>query len=59
MHMGSTEPLLARSVFVRSIKALGWQSVAQKFGNTIFREKPPDFFEIHRTSDTSMASVAL
>ena len=45
MHMGSTEPLLARSVFAGSIKGLGWQSVAQKFGNTIFREKPPGFLK--------------
>ena len=43
--MGSTEPLLARSVFVRSIKGLGWPPVAQKFGNTIFRKKPPDFLK--------------
>ena len=43
MHKGSTEPLLARAVFVRSIKGLGWQPVAQNFGSTIFRKKPPDF----------------
>ena len=30
MHMVSAEPLLARSVFERSIKVLGWQSGAPK-----------------------------
>ena len=43
--MGFTEPLRARAVFVSSIKGLGWQPVAQKFGSTIFRKKRPDFLK--------------
>ena len=60
MHMVFTESLLAISVFSRSIKVLGWQSGAPKIPGARFSEKKcPDFFEIHRTSETSMGSVAL
>ena len=60
MDMVSTEPLLATSIFARSIKVLGWQSGAPKIPGARFSErKCPEFFEIHRTSDTSMGSVAL
>ena len=60
MDMVSAEPLLATSIFARSIKVLGWQSGAPKIPGARFSEKKcPDFFEIHRTSDTSMVSVAL
>ena len=60
MHMDFTEPLLARAVFARSIKVPGWQPGAPKPREHDFPEKKrPDFFEIHRTSDNSMCSVAL
>ena len=60
MHMVSTEHLLARSIFTRSIKVLGWESGAPKIPGAQFSQKKcPDFFEIHRTSDTSMGSSAL
>ena len=60
MHMGFTGPLLARAVFARSVKAPGWQPGAPKPREHDFPEKKrPDFFEIHRTSDNSMCSVAL
>ena len=60
MLMGSLKTLLATSIFARSIKVLGWQSGAPKIPRARFSEKKcPDFFEIHRTSDTSMGSVAL
>ena len=38
MRVGFTERLKARAVFVKSIKGLGWQPVAQNFGSTIFRK---------------------
>ena len=56
--MVSTESLLAIAVFARSIKVLGWQPGPQYPGSTIFRLKRPEFFKFHRTSDTSMGSVA-
>ena len=60
MHMGFTEPLLARAVFARSIKVSGEQPGAPKSGENDFpKKKRPDFFEILRTSDTSMGSLAL
>ena len=60
MHMVSAESLLARAVFARSIKVLGWQPLAPKSREHDFpKKKCPDFFEIHRTSETSMGSVAL
>ena len=58
MHMGSTERLLARTVFAKSIKVLGWQPETPKSGSTVFR-KNADFFEIHWTSDSSVGSAAL
>ena len=58
--MISTEPLLASAVFARSIKVLGWQPGAPKFREHDFpKKKTSYFFEIHRTSDTSMVSVSL
>ena len=60
MHMSFTRLLLARAVFARSIKVPGWQPGAPKPREHDFPEKKrPDFFEIHRTSDTSMGSVSL
>ena len=42
------------------IKVLGWQPRAPKpREHEIPKKKFPGFFEIHRTSDTSMGSVAL
>ena len=58
MHMGFTEPLLARAVFTRSNKVPGWHPGAPNSGSTIVRKIRPNFFEIHRTSDTSMGSVS-
>ena len=57
--MGSTEPLLARAVFARSIKVLRWQQGAPKSREHDFPEKKTLFFEIHRTSDKSMGSAVL
>ena len=60
MHMVSKEPLLARAVFTKSIKVLGWQAGAPKSREQVFPgEKRRFFFELHRTSDTSMGSVSL
>ena len=53
-----TERLLARAVFARSIKVLGWQPGAPNPREHDFPKKRPTF-EIHRTSETSMDSVAL
>ena len=52
--------VLSRPVFVRSIKVLGWQPGAPKSPGAGFskRKKRPTF-EIHRTGDASMGSVAL
>ena len=58
MHMGFKEPLLAKAVFIKSIKVLYGNEEPRKPGSRIFRKKRP-FFEIHRTSDTSMGSVSL
>ena len=58
MHMGSTEILLARAAFARSIKVLGWQPGAPKSREPAFPKKNPTF-ENYRTSDASMGSVAL
>ena len=58
--MGSTEFLLATAVFARSIKVSGWQPGAPKSREHDFpKKKCTDFFEIHRTSETSMGSAAL
>ena len=59
MHVGSTEPLLARAVFPRSITVLGCYRGASKPREHDFPKKTSYFFEIHRTSDTSMGSVSL
>ena len=58
MHMFSAEFLLARAVFTRSIRVHGWQPGSQNPWSTIFRKKHP-YFEIHRTSETSMGSLSL
>ena len=55
-----TELLRATSVLARSIQVLGWQPGSPKSLEHEFPKKNvPNFFEIHRTSDTSMGSVAL
>ena len=59
MHMVFTERLLARAVFARSIKVLGWQPGALKSPGAQFSKKKRPIFEIHGTSETSMDSVAL
>ena len=59
MHMVSTEPLLATSIFARSIKVSGWQPGAPKSREHNFPKKKSCFFEIHRTSDTTLGSSAL
>ena len=33
------EPLLARALFIKSIKVLGWQACVPNHGSTIFRQK--------------------
>ena len=58
MHLGSTELFLARAVFTRSIKVPGWQPGAPKPQEHDSPKKRP-FFEIHRTSETSMGSLSL
>ena len=58
-HIGSTRPLIASAVFAMSIKVLGWQPGAPKFREHDFPKKTADFFEIHRTSDSSVGSAAL
>ena len=40
-----TESLLARAVFKRSIKVLGWQPGAPKAQQHDFPEKSPDFLK--------------
>ena len=58
--MASKKPLLAKALFARSIKVFKWQPAPQYPWSTSFRKKNLlIFFEIHRTSDTSMGSVAL
>ena len=59
VQMVLTESLAARAVFTKTIKMLGWQAGAPKFGSTSFRKKNVLFFEIHRTSDTFMGSLSL
>ena len=56
--MGSLETLLARAVFSRSIKVLGWQPGAPISREHDFPKKKHPTFEIHRKSDASMGSVA-
>ena len=59
MHMVSAEALLARAVFARSNNVLGWQPGAPKSREHDFPQKKRPTFEIHRTSEASMGSVAL
>ena len=59
MLLGFTGPLLARAVFAKSIKVLGWQAGAPKSREHDLPKKKPDFFEFHRTSDTFMGFVSL
>ena len=59
MHMFFAEFLIARALFTRSIRVLGWQPGPQNSVSTVFRKKNPNFFEITRTSDTSMGSAAV
>ena len=59
MHMVSAESLLARAVFTRSIKVLGWQPGAPKSREHDFPKKKRPTFENYRTSDASMGSVAV
>ena len=59
MLMGSLETLPARAMFARSIKVSGWQPGAPQSPVARFSEKKRLFFEIHRTSNTSMGSAAL
>ena len=54
-----TKYLIARAVFTRSVKVLGWQPGAPKSPGARLSKKKRPTFEIHRTSDTSMGSVAL
>ena len=58
MHIVSTEALLARAVFAKRIKVRGWQPGAPKAREHDFPKKM-SFFEIHRTSDNSLGSLAL
>ena len=44
MHMVSTEPLLARAVFTKLIKVLGWQAGAPKSREHDFLKKKRPFF---------------
>ena len=54
-----TEHLLAKAVCTMSIKVLGWQPGAPKKPREHgFPTKRRDFFLTHRTSDSSMGSVA-
>ena len=45
MHMVSAEPLLATSIFSRSIKVSGWQPGAPKSREHNFPKKSPDFLK--------------
>ena len=57
--VGFPEPALARAVFAKSIKVLGWQPGAPKSREQDFPKKKRPFFEFRRTSDNSMGSVSL
>ena len=60
MPMGFTGLLLARAVFAKSIKLLGWQPGAPKSREHDFpKKKRHSFFELHRTSDTPMGSLSI
>ena len=58
MYMGSTERLLAREVFTKSIKVFGWQAGAPKSREHDFPKKMSFFLQFHRISDTSIGSVS-
>ena len=46
MHMVSTESLLARAVFTRLIRVIGWQPGTPKIREHDFpKKKPPDFLK--------------
>ena len=45
MHLVFKEPLLARAVFVKSIKVLGWQPGAPKSREHDFPKKCPNFLK--------------
>ena len=60
MLMGSLENVLAIAMFARSIKVSGWQPGTPKSREHDFPKKNVlNFFEILRTSETSMGSAAL
>ena len=59
VHMVSTDSLLARAMFTRLIRVLGWQPGTPEPREHDFPKKTSYFFEIHRTTDTSMGSVSL
>ena len=59
MHLVFAESLLARAVFTRLNRVLGWQPGAPKPREHDFPKKSCCFFEILRTSDTSMGSLSL
>ena len=54
----STEHILATAGFTGSITVLGWQPGAPNNREHDFPTKSSRFFETHRTSDSSMGSVA-
>ena len=59
LHMVSTQSVLAKAVFPRSIKVFGWQPGAPKSREHDFPKKKRPTFENYRTSDASMGSVAV
>ena len=59
VYLVSTESLLARAVFTRLIRVLGWQPGTPKLREHDFpKKKRSNFLKIHRTSDTSMGSLS-
>ena len=59
MRVGFSRLPLAKPVFTKSIRELGWQAGTPKPREHDFPKKTSNFFEIHRTSDTSMRPVSL
>ena len=59
MHMVSTQSVLAKAVFARSIKVFGWQPGGPKSREHDFPKKKRPTFENYRTSDASMGSLAV
>ena len=45
MHLVFTETFLARALFIKSIKVLGWQPGAPKIREHDFPKKNPDFLK--------------